>query len=128
MGQLRFRRIAVKRSGVIERAAHAGLLAFRTNERVHQGAQPIQRRLARIFQDGLQQVVRLPPFVRLQPEQDGGLVGEVLIERADGDTGFLGDARGGETLRALFRQNLSCRLQDGFDELAGADLFGLLSQ
>ena len=47
--------------------------------------------------------------------QEGALVGEVLIEGADGDAGTRGDAGGGEAFFTDGGQNLKGGLQDGVD-------------
>src|SRR5271154_252017 len=81
-----------------------------------------------VVEDGAQQVGRLPPFVALEPEKDRRLVGEILIERSDADTGLLGHPCGGEALRAFPGQNLSRSLQNRGDEVRRAALLGLFSR
>jgi hypothetical protein len=80
-----------------------------------------------VLEDRAQQLGRLPPFVALEPEEDRRLVGEILIERSDADTGLLGHPRRGEALRAFLRQNLSRSLQNRGDEVRRAGLLGLFS-
>src|SRR5262249_4952347 len=109
---LRLGRIAIERSGVIERHTHRGLVTLRAEEGVDQGTQPLERRSADVLEDAPQQVGRLPPFVALQPEQDRRLVREILVQRSDADSGLLGHPRRGEALRAVLRQNLNSSLQN----------------
>jgi hypothetical protein len=70
----------------------------------------------------------LAPLVALQPEQDGGLVREVLVDRPDAHARAFGHARGGEALRAFPGQNLKGGLEDGRDEVVGTRLLGLLAR
>jgi hypothetical protein len=80
-----------------------------------------------VLEDGAQQMGGLAPFVALQPEQDRGLVREVLIDRPDADPGLLGHPRRGEAPRALLGQNLNSGLQNGGNEFRRAGLARLLS-
>jgi hypothetical protein len=63
----------------------------------------------------------------LEPEQDRGLVREILIQRPDTDSGLLGHPRRGETLCAFLCQNLNRSLQNGRDKVRRAGLLGLFS-
>ncbi len=83
------RRITVERRCVAKGYPHPGLGTFRTNEGVDQGAKPLKRQLPAILQDRAQQLRGLVPFIALQSKEDGGLVGEVLVERSNADSGFL---------------------------------------
>ena len=56
--------------------------------------------------------------------EEGALVGEVLVEGADGDSGAGGDAGGGEALFADGDENLKGGLQNGVDTGVGACLDG----
>jgi hypothetical protein len=56
--------------------------------------------------------------------EEGALVGEVLIERADGDASAQGDAGGGEALFTDGDQNLKSGLENGVDTGRGAGLDG----
>ncbi len=57
-----------------------------------------------------------------------GLVGEVLVEGADGDSGTVGDAGGGEALLADGDENLKRGFEDGFDSGRGAGLDRLFAR
>lgn len=112
-----FRRIAIERRGITERHPHLRLFALGTNKRMHQRPQPLKRRLVRILQNPAQHLRGLLPLIALQPEQDGGLVGEILVHRANADTGLFRHAGGGETRSAFLGQNLSSCLQNGRHQL-----------
>ena len=56
--------------------------------------------------------------------QEGALVGEVLVEGADGDSGARGDAGGGEAFFADGGENLKGGLENGVDTGVGAGLDG----
>lgn len=56
--------------------------------------------------------------------EEGALIGEVLVEGADGDAGAVGDAGGGEAFFADGDENLKGGLEDGVDRGAGAGLEG----
>jgi hypothetical protein len=49
----RFRGIAIERRGVIERHSNLGLITFRANERVDQGAQPFKWLFLDVLEDDL---------------------------------------------------------------------------
>jgi hypothetical protein len=115
------------RGGVVERNAYFCLIAFRADEGVDQGTQPLKRRSLGILENDAPQLGRLSPFIALKPEEDGGLVRKILIHRSDTDSGPLGYARRGEPLRALFSQNLNSSFQNRRDKLCRASLFGLFS-
>ena len=53
------------------------------------------------------------PVMFLELGEDGFLVGEVLVERADGHPGPLGDAVGGGPVPAHVVDDLGRRLEDG---------------
>jgi len=59
--------------------------------------------------------------------QQGLLVGEVLIERTNGDSSFFRHAIG-RSIQAFAVENASSTLQDVSDQLLGASLFWLLSR
>src|SRR4029453_3547689 len=105
-----------------------GLIAFLADEGVDQRAQPFERWSAGVLKDAAQQFGRLPPLVALQPEEDRGLVREVLVQRSDADAGLLGHPRRGEALCAFLRQNLTSSIQNRGDELGRASLSGLFSR
>ena len=69
-----------------------------------------------VLKDAAQQLARLPPFVALEPEEDRRLVREILLQRSDTDPSLPGHPRGGEALRAFFRQNLNRSVQNRGDE------------
>ena len=56
--------------------------------------------------------------------EEGALVGEVLVEGADGDSGAGGDSGGGEAFFADGGENLKSGLEDGLDGKVGAGLEG----
>ncbi|MNI74948.1 hypothetical protein D3C73_1310660 [compost metagenome] len=84
---------------------------------MHQRAQALQVRLPRVLQDVAQHRAGLLPLVALQAEQDRRLVGEVLVQRADADTGAFGHPRGGEPRGTFVLQNLSSGFEDGRDQV-----------
>ena len=66
-------------------------------------------------------------FVHVAAEgglQEGALVGEVLVEGADGDAGACGDAGGGEAFFADGDENLKGGLENGVDGGVGTGLDG----
>src|SRR5262249_4257459 len=124
----RLGRIAIERSGIVERRADRGLLAFRADEGVDQRAQPVERRLACILEDAAQKLAGLSPLVALQAEQDRRLVRKILIQRSDPAAGLSGHPRGREALRAFLRQTLNSGLEDGRDQPRRAGLLRLFSR
>ncbi len=56
--------------------------------------------------------------------EQGGLVGEVLVERSNGNAGACGDAGGGQFFLADAQQNLNSGLEDGVDTGGGTRLNG----
>ena len=125
---LRPGRIAIERSGGVERNANIRLLTFRPDEGVDQGAQPFERRSADVLEHAAQKSGSLPPFVGLKPEQNPRLVREILIERSDAHPRLLGDTSGSEAVRAFPRQNLNRSLQNSRDKFARTSLLRLFSR
>src|SRR5262249_51013321 len=97
--------------------AHSCLVAFRTDEGVDQGAEPVEGRLSNVLEDGSQQLGRLSPFIALESKENRRFIGKILIDRADADAGFRGDPCRRKAVRAVLRQNLNSSLQNRSDEL-----------
>jgi hypothetical protein len=62
-----------------------------------------------------------------QGVQDRVLIRKVLVERADGDLGALGDAVGGSGRIAVLAENVSCRIQNAVPSLCRTILCRLLA-
>jgi hypothetical protein len=60
--------------------------------------------------------------------EECALIGEVLVEGADGDTGAAGDEGGGEALLAAGEQNLNGGVENGVDRDGGTGLDGRFSR
>ncbi|AHI26393.1 hypothetical protein BGC31_11500 [Komagataeibacter xylinus] len=93
--------IPIEGGGIVECYTDGCFRAFRTDESMGQCSQTRQRWFAGILKRIAQHRGRLMPFVGLEPEQDGGLVGEILVERTDAHAGFLRHTRRGETRSAF---------------------------
>lgn len=64
----------------------------------------------------------LSPFIPLEPEQDRGLVGKILIKRADTYIRPFRHARRRKTRGTLRCQNINCRFQNYGDKPGGVYL------
>src|SRR5262249_8133790 len=119
--------VAIERRRIAQRHPQRRLLAFRAKEGLDDRSQPLRRRLAVIVEQAVQQPARLLPFVGLQAEEYGLLVGEVLVEGSDADPRPLRHARRGEAARALPSEDLRCRLKDVGDQTRRTYLLRLLA-
>jgi hypothetical protein len=64
----------------------------------------------------------LLPFVGLQAEQDGRLVGEILVHRSDAHPARSATRAVVKRCRPFAQQNLNSGFEDGRDQLGGAGL------
>jgi hypothetical protein len=75
--------------------------------------------------DGLADLVHVAAETGLE---ECALIGEVLVEGADGDTGAAGDEGGGEALLAAGEQNLNGGVENGVHSDCGTGLDGRFSR
>ena len=104
--------MSVQGRRVVQGRAHGCFFTFRRHKGVHKCTQPIQRRHARVLQNGLQKAGGLPPFLTLKPKKYGRFVGKILVQRTNADPGPFGHACSGKTLRSLSGQNASGSLKN----------------
>lgn len=82
----------------------------------HQGGDEFGDLLAHITRRrrfGQQKAAHGPGVAAAQGDEQGLLVGKVLVERADADPGDIGDAIGGEGSIAVRDEKLSCGVEEG---------------
>jgi len=88
-----------------------------------EAARPGEPPVGRAFEDREHLIEMLPPHGLDQRE----LVGKVLVERADADSGHLGYGVSGESVPAALPENVSRGLQDGGGGRAGTRLLRLFA-
>ena len=84
----------------------------------------LERRGGVLDERALDQPAHLLDVAVVERREDGDLVGEVLVDRADADAGNFGDAVGRDRGSAVTGEHAGDGVEDRLDRLVGAILLG----